>query len=265
MQSASDPIYKPENVPLFESIYGENLISLGGLKAIDNMFSDVDLNELKMLDVGFGLGGVAFYLAKKYKIEVAGVEVHNWMVEYAKAHTPKEISHLLNFVTYNQKGEIPFETASFDLVYSKGVLNHVRDKNSLFRQVNRVLKTDGLFVIADWIYPEVTYDDSSPLVNETKETYRQILEKTDFKVIHFRDDSHLFLGYVKKLLKDIAEHREFIEKEFGNKIFSTILNDHQKLIDDINHYRKSAVRIMARKNLMSGYHEGEQATLRILS
>ena len=246
MQSASD-IYKPDNVPLYEAIYGENLISLGGVGAINNMFSDVDLKGLKALDIGFGLGGVAFYLAKKYHIEVSGVEIHDWMVDYAKEQAPKEIAHLLTFATYNQSGEIPFETASFDLVYSKGVLNHVRDKNSLFCEINRVLKTDGLFVVADWIYPEASSDDSSPLVNESEESYRQVLKNAGFKDILFRNDSHIFLRFVKKLLEKLTAHRTFLEKEFGDEMFSTILKDHKKLIDDINHHRKFATRIIAKK------------------
>ena len=249
MNQISDPIYTPENVPLFEAIYGKHLISLGGLDAVDNMFSDIDLKGLKALDIGFGLGGVAFYLAKKYQIEVAGIEINNWMVEHAEAQTPRDITHLLKFTAYNEAGEIPFETASFDLVYSKGVLNHVRDKDGLFREINRVLKTDGLFVIADWIYTDSNAaDDSSPLVKETQETYRRVLEKTGFTDIDFRDDSKSFLGYVKKLLENITKRREFIEKEFSAEILSEIWQDHQKLINDINSKRKFAIRIKARKN-----------------
>ena len=32
----NDP-YQPDNIPLYEAIYGKNLISLGSLAAIDNM------------------------------------------------------------------------------------------------------------------------------------------------------------------------------------------------------------------------------------
>lgn len=247
MPSSPDPIYTPESVPLFEALYGKNLISLGSRDAIDNMFSDLDLKELKILDIGFGLGGVAFYLAKTYQIQVAGVEVPAWMVEHAKQHAPQEIAHLLTFAVYDQAGNLPFESASFDLVYSKGVLNHVRDKAPLFRQIYRVLKQDGLFVIADWIYPELTIDESSPLVNETKESYQTTLEEAGFEDIHFRDDSKIFLIYVKNLLNNITKHREFIENKYGSEIFSRIWDDHQKLVKDINLQRKFAVRITARK------------------
>lgn len=242
-----DPIYKLENVSLFEATYGKNLISLGEFDAIDNMFSDLDLRGLKALDVGFGLGGVAYYLARTYQIEIAGIEVHSWMVKYAETHAPKGIASLLKFTVYNPAGRIPFKAASFDLVYSKGVLNHVQDKDNLFRQINKVLKIDGFFVIADWIYPEATMDDSSPLVKETQKSYRQILNNTGFTDINFRDDSMIFLGYVNKLLENITVQRGYIEEKYGTEIFSIIWHDHQKLIEDINHKRKYAIRIIAKK------------------
>lgn len=248
MPSTFDPIYRPENVPLFEAIYGKNLISLGGTAAIDNMFSDLKLRDsLKALDIGFGLGGVAFYLAKTYHIKISGIEIHPWMVEYAKAHASKDITTLLDFHIYKPGGVMPFDAGSFDLVYSKGVLNHVREKQKLFEQINKVLKPGGLFVIADWIYSEDLTDNSSPLVNETKNTYQRVLEQTGFDKISFRDDSKIFINYINQLLERIHQSREYIEKEFGKEIFSKTWNDHQKLIDQIIHKHKFATRIIAAK------------------
>lgn len=248
MQSTHESIYMPENITLFEAIYGKNLISLGGLDAVGNMFSDLNLSGLTALDIGFGLGGVAFYLAKTYHIKVAGVEVHSWMAKYAEAHAPRDIASRLKFDVYNQAGEIPFAAASFDLAYSKGVLNHVRDKDNLFRQINKLLKIDGLFVIADWIYAEPNIADSSPLISETQASYLQILEKTGFVDIKFRDDSIIFLSYINKLLENITMNQEYIEKQYGAEIFSIIQHDHQKLIEEINHKHKLAIRIIAKKS-----------------
>lgn len=242
-----DNPYSPENITLFEILYGKNLISLGGEDAINNMFSDIDLTGLKALDVGFGLGGVAFYLANTYQIEISGVEVHNWMAKYAKEHAPRNIACLLKFAVYDQEENIPFKSSSFDLVYSKGVLNHVKDKHSLFRQIYKVLKANGLFVIADWIYPNAVSDDSSPLVCETRESYQQVLEVAGFRDSEIRDDSGIFIIYVEKLLKNISSNQVYIENKFGMEIFSKIWDDHQKLIDDINRKKKFAVRIKAIK------------------
>lgn len=246
MSHESDP-YQPDSVPLFEAIYGKNLISLGGLSAIDNMFDDLNIKGLKALDLGFGLGGVAFYLAEKFQMTVFGIEVHPWMAQYAKDHAPKNVIDMLKFDTYHTDGSIPCRPETFDLAYSKGVLNHVSDKDSLFRQIHAVLKPSSLFVIVDWIFPYGTTESLAPLVCETKESYEHVLISVGFGEISFRDDSKFFLDYTKELLKNLTRNRDFIENRYGQEIFSTIWKQHEELIDNINRHQKFAVRIVAQK------------------
>lgn len=247
MKKSEDP-YTPENIPLYEKIFGENLISLGGTAAIENMFSDVNLIGLKLLDIGFGLGGVAYYLAQTRHVQVSGVEVPAWMAEHAENHAPKDIANLLNFCSYDPSGSLPFESEFFDLAYSKGVFNHIKDKSHLVSEVNRVLKNDGQLVIADWLHTTYEASDASPLVKETKETYEKVLQECGFSDINFRDDSNSFISYVNSLLDSLSENKSSIEEEYGKEMCDTISTDYQQLIEDINLKNKFAVRITARKN-----------------
>jgi len=241
-----DP-YCPENIPLFEALYGENLISLGGTTAIDHMLSGLDVTGLNALDLGFGLGGVAFYLAKNYSMKITGIEVYTWMVEHAKIHQPKDLTDSLSFDTYLADGTFPFHAQTFDLVYSKGVLNHVANKNALFHQVNHVLKPHGLFVIADWIFPETTTDVSPALVCETKTSYQKVLSDNGFDTITFRDDSQEFLAYAHQILANLTKHQILIEQQYDKSLFSIIWQQHEELIQKINQHQKYAVRIVAKK------------------
>ncbi len=239
--------YQPQNVLLFELIYGKHLISLGGLDAIENMFSDIKLTGLNALDIGFGLGGVAFYLAQNYQMRVQGLEIHEWMVKHAKQQAPEELAGFLKFSSYAQDGLIPFATNSFDLVYSKGVLNHVHDKENLLTEAYRVLKFNGTLIIADWIYHEVKKNKNNPLVCETQSSYEQALTEAGFTNITFRDDSKLFLNYTKKLIENLNQNQEVISRKFGRETYEAIYDDHHKLLNDITHAQKLAVRIKAGK------------------
>jgi len=242
----SDLAYCPENVLLYESIYGKNLISIGGKPAIDNMFSDLDIRGLKALDLGFGLGGVAFHLADKYQMKVSGIELHPWMVFHARKHTPMHLVANLTFDVYDTQGELPYKASSFDLVFSKGVLNHVHEKDNLFQKINSLLEPGGLFVIADWVFPQNIVPSSELMVCETKESYEHVLRNSGFTEVTFRDDSQVFLFYINQLLENLSKNQVFIEHTYGTELFSTIWAQHKELIDNITHQRKVAVRILAK-------------------
>lgn len=242
-----DFAYAPKNIPLYEALYGKNLISLGGTAAIDNMFSDVDLNGKRLLDVGFGLGGVAYYLATTRHSIVSGIEVHDWMATHANENAPTDIRDQVNFTVYTATNTFPFEDNTFEVIYSKGVFNHIKDKVPVLREIHRVLKSNGQLVIADWMHSEYENDDASPMIKETNETYSQALTDAGFVNIKIRDDSHVFIGYAKLLLENINKNAEFIKANFEDSLFDILITDHHQLIADITVKRKIAVRITANK------------------
>lgn len=246
MKERDENPYKLENVSLFETLYGKSLISLGGIDAIENMFSGIALQGLTALDVGFGLGGVAYYLAKTYNMKISGVELHPWMVDYAKQHAPTDLGERLVFRHYQSDGIMPFAAGSFDIVYSKGVLNHVFDKITLFKQIKALLKRDGFFVVADWIYPNATNHTKSGLVQETQATYQSVLENAGFSSIHFRDDSKIFVAYVKAFMQNLEGNRQFITKNYGQMLFDQISDEHHELLNTLSGKQKIAVRIIAK-------------------
>jgi len=242
-----DPIYCHQNIPLFESLYGKNLISLGEYDSVEDMFFDINLINLKALDIGFGLGGIAFYLAKKYDMNISGVELNSWMADYASKNAPHDTKYPLKFSTYNHDGSIPYETESFDLVYSKGVLNHVTEKQSLFQEVYRVLKLDGLFIIMDWVFPEIGVDTTRPLVRETEESYRKFLKKSGFQNITFRNNSHTYSRFVENFIKNLSTQQKFIEEKYNKEFFDIVWKQHQDLLQNVLSQKQFAMRIIAHK------------------
>ncbi|MDB2415005.1 methyltransferase domain-containing protein [Rickettsiales bacterium] len=249
----SEEIYTLKNVPLFEAMYGTGLISLGGYEAVDDMFGGIVLANKKLLDIGSGIGGMAHYLSEKYGAHVTGLEVHPWMAEYSKEKTPPAIKNKTAFIFYNKDGSIPLPSGSLDIVYSKGVLTNVKDKESLFKEVARILKSGGEIFLIDWLVPEengpkyerLSLGDMS--FKETKTSYGKMLKDCGFGNISFEDKSALYLGYVKSLVRLLrsAEHRnqfsEVIESDLREKIIQAELN----LQDSIENKEQMSVLIRA--------------------
>lgn len=230
--------YSKEYCHLLEMAYGNGMMSEGGAFGIEQMFAGINVKNKTMLDIGFGLGGVAIYLAEKYQADVNGIEINPWMIEEATKRIPQKLKHLLSFHLY--KNNIAFPDKSFDIVYSKGVLCHLEDKTKLFYDIFRVLKNDGQLVIVDWLSPsfgkwsenitKMCELEDLTLFAETETSYRKILLEIGFKDIKIYDENQNYA----KFNHDIAERLQqkeiakaciakFSEQEWHNSIEGYLL------------------------------------------
>ena len=103
-----------------------------------------------VLDLGSGAGVDAFTAAMQVgeRGEVIGVDFTPEMIDRAR-----EIALKNGFLNVDfRQGDIenlPVESGSVDAVLSNCVINLVPDKQSVFREIFRVLKQDGRFCISD--------------------------------------------------------------------------------------------------------------------
>ena len=220
-------MYQPENIPIFEASYGKGLISLGGYNAVKRMFENVPLKGKVVLDIGSGIGGMAHFLAKTYQAKVIGLEILPWMVEYAKKTTPLETRGDEKFLWYSGSAPFPLEEHSIDIVCSKGVLTNISDKNSLLKEVHRILKISGSIVFIDWLITDPTKKAEilpfgEPSYKETETSYKDILEKTGFDTILLKDVTDEYLQYVRELGNTLnsKEHK---------KVYAAIISDQLRM------------------------------------
>lgn len=100
---------------------------------------------MKVLDIGCGWGGLAKYMAQKYKVEVVGVTISEQQYNYAKTENadPQVIYRLCDY------RELKNEVQQYDAIVSVGMFEHVGEPNYalFFDIVNKLLKDDGLFLL----------------------------------------------------------------------------------------------------------------------
>lgn len=124
-----------------------------------------------VLDVGCGIGGSSRILARDYGFVVTGVTISPNQVRRARELTPPELP--VQFQTGDAMA-LSFPDASFDAVWSVEAGPHIPDKAAFAKELLRVLRPDGVLVVADWNQRD---DRQVPLSFWERSVMRQLLDQ----------------------------------------------------------------------------------------
>jgi ubiquinone/menaquinone biosynthesis C-methylase UbiE/broad specificity phosphatase PhoE len=105
----------------------------------------------RVLDVGTGNGRLGLMLADDGAREVVGIDISPAMLEvaeYLRASSPSPNAGRVNFRLAAAQS-VPFRSEGFDAALCRLVLHHARRPDDLLRELVRVLKPNGVFVLAD--------------------------------------------------------------------------------------------------------------------
>jgi ubiquinone/menaquinone biosynthesis C-methylase UbiE len=133
-----------------------------------------------VLDFGCGTGTLASYALHQYpEIVMIGLEVDPKMIEIANS------KNIADFNLFLFDGKIiPFPENHFDKVLSTWVFHHLsrEEKIQALKEIRRVLKPEGIFVIADWGHPSNFSKRCLFFVLQTFDTFNQTLDNTNGKM-----------------------------------------------------------------------------------
>jgi MPBQ/MSBQ methyltransferase len=124
-----------------------------------------------VLDVGCGIGGSSRILARDYGFAVTGVTISPQQVKRAQELTPEGVSAQFQV---DDAMALSFPDASFDVVWSIEAGPHMPDKAVFAQELMRVIKPDGVLVVADWNQRD---DRQIPLNFWEKPVMRQLLDQ----------------------------------------------------------------------------------------
>ena len=101
----------------------------------------------KVLELGFGKGANLFYLAEKFPdVEFTGIDL-------APTNKDNPFSNV-RLLRQDYSNLSNFADNTFDMVYGIETLVHLAHKDPAFREVYRVLKPGGHFIVYDYATPE---------------------------------------------------------------------------------------------------------------
>ncbi|MGI0481516.1 methyltransferase domain-containing protein [Geminocystis sp. CENA526] len=124
-----------------------------------------------VLDVGCGIGGSSRILAKDYGFSVTGITISPQQVKRAQELTSPDVN--AKFQVDNALS-LSFPDNSFDVVWTVEAGPHMEDKALFARELMRVLKPNGILVVADWNQRD---DRTIPLNWWEKPVMKQLLDQ----------------------------------------------------------------------------------------
>lgn len=169
-----------------------------GHEATIELARQLDLKPgLQVLDVGSGIGGAARYLAIEHGCQVTGLDLTEDFTQAAQLLS--ERLGLDGRVTYRTGNalEMPFEDASFDVVWTQHASMNIADKEKLYAEIRRVLRPGGVFAMYDVLagpggplhFPVPWGRDPSISFLIAPARLHALLESLGFRITAWRDTS----------------------------------------------------------------------------
>lgn len=219
-------IYTDDLIDNLELRWGEGFLSAGGEDELAVLLSGIEIFDRTVLDIGCGIGGVDIHLVKKYGAKhVLGVDVEQSLVDRATVRaTSAGLARRLDFRLIDS-GFSPISSETFDIVFSKGSIVHIQDKDLLYGQAFRVLRPGGALVIGDLYRGQDNFTaqmelwlsgSGVTLFMETIEKAKNEILSAGFRRIRPRDRNSWFCGYCKDELARLKGHlwQRYVER-FG--------------------------------------------------
>ena len=103
------------------------------------------------LDLGCGTGEMLKLILQKDPLkELYGIDISEEMLAVAKSKLPEQVQLLLG-----DSELLPFSDGSFDVVYCNDSFHHYPSPQNVLREVHRVMKPGGTFLMGDCWQPYV--------------------------------------------------------------------------------------------------------------
>jgi len=117
------------------------------------LFDRFDMKKgQRLIEIGCGRGEF-LYNFKELGLTVNGIDCEECASDFLK--------NIEIRCTDLEKGSIPFDDETFDVVFSKSVIEHMQDPTNFLHEIHRILKTGGIAIIMtpDWVSNMKIYFD----------------------------------------------------------------------------------------------------------
>ena len=196
---------RPDHLAPFEEFH------IGGRGATEYLVEKLELEpHHRVLDVGCGIGGAVRYIAHEIGCRATGIDITPEFVQAARTLSKAVNLHDRTDFDIGSAVAMPYETDSFDAVISIHAAMNIADRETLYREMARVLKPGGVLALydvmrreeGDLLFP-VPWADS-PAISHllTPEETGALLEQAGMEVTLAEDRTAMAEAFFRQVLTD---------------------------------------------------------------
>jgi phosphoethanolamine N-methyltransferase len=225
--------YTRAGILRYERIFGDGYVSTGGPETTEYLvvrLGDALRPGARVLDVGSGIGGAAFALARRFGAHVVGIDLAPEMLAIASERAG----------AFDGPGSVAFHHGDilaaefdgpFDVIWSRDALMHVADKPRLFGRLFDLLAPGGAVAITDYARGAGVVDaDFDAYIARTgyhvvsPSEYARLLEQAGFAPVEVEDATERFVAILRDEGERLAEHRADFLREFSEADLAYLLD-----------------------------------------
>ena len=240
--AGNDDHYHDQTIAFLGEIWGDGYMSPGGSDEVSRVIEGLPIAGSTVLDIGCGSGAIAVELSQHHKAaKVVGIDVEAPVCEAALSRVQNLGLQDAIQIREVTPGPLPFEDASFDVVFSKDSIIHIADKEFLAAEAFRVLKPGGWFAASDWL---ISHDNEpSPAMAAyiaaedldfamaSPQRYEKAMKLAGFEDVKLRNRNAWYREVSAAELADLKGNRPRWVERYGDAFIDEQIDIWTRLVD----------------------------------
>lgn len=248
--------YNLTGVAVMQAMYCDEYLSIGGTESTEILGRLAGVSgDSRVLDIGCGVGGPALHMAATFDCHVTGIDLVASSVGLAQE---KARDHGLSARTAFEVAEatsLPFDTATFDVVYGQDAWCHIPDKNALIAECARVLRPGGVIAFTDWLRFGDVPGEAALIALEaalskaaaSEAEYLSLLTTHGFVNVETEDLTATFVNQYQSIYARLRSRREALVAQFSERVFEIVAEMNGKILAGFEQGHIGGARFVARK------------------